>query len=97
MADDAYPYRNVNTGLVQQLTEDQAAIFPGAFEKLADDYDAVLAAQDEAHAALEAAKADGTKAEVKAAQADVKTADEAAASAVVTPAEETPAETPKES
>lgn len=87
---DAYPYRNVTTGLVQQLTEDQAAVFPGAFERLADDYEAIEAAQAEAHAALEAAQDSGSKAEVKDAKASVKDADAAAAAAVVTPVDTTP-------
>lgn len=93
---DQHPYRNVRTGVVQLLTEEQAAVFPGRFDLLADDYETREAEAAEAQAALDAAKASGApKSEVKDAQAAVVDAQKAADAAVVTPAAET--ETPKES
>lgn len=93
---DAYPYRNVTTGLVQNLTETQAAVFPGQFDKLAEDYEVREATAAEAAAQLDAAKADGSKAEVKDAKAAAAEAQAAADAAVVEPAVPASTDAPKE-
>lgn len=86
-----FPYRHVKTGQVQLLTDEQAEVFPGQFEKLADDYEALEAAAAEAQAALDTAESRDEKREAKAA---VKETADAAAAAIVTPAD-APTETPE--
>lgn len=93
---DQFPYRNVNTGIVQSLTEEQAAVFPGQFDLLADDYAEKEAVAAQAAADLSVAQESGSKSDVKDAKAAADDAAAAAAAAVVTPAQ--PADdAPKES
>lgn len=95
---DQHPYRSTRTGAVQLLTEEQAAVFPGQFDLLADDWEIREAEAAEAQAALDAAKTSGApKSEVKDAQTVLDEAQKAANAAVVTPAAEVTDETPKES
>jgi hypothetical protein len=82
---DQHPYRSVTTGVVQLLTEDQAGVFPGAFDRLADDYERLDAEARQAAADAENAES-GHKRE---AQAAAKAAAEAAANVVVESAADT--------
>lgn len=88
-----FPYRHVRTGLVQDLTVEQAALFAGAYER---EPEALTEDQITAQAQLEAALAEGsarTKA-AQEAQAQLDAANEAAASAQPAPEEPQPIPAP---
>lgn len=51
---DIHPYRNRVTGVIQEIPDDAASVFGDQFERLSDDYQAVL---DERDTAVAEAKA----------------------------------------
>lgn len=53
---ETHPYRNRMTGLTQEVTDDAAAVFGDLYERLPDDYEAVLDEKRNAEAEVEAAK-----------------------------------------
>lgn len=51
---DTFPYRHTDTGLVQHLTPEAAAVFGDKYERLPEGHESMTDEQLEAHARLDA-------------------------------------------
>lgn len=80
LVSDTFPHRHKDTGKVQDLTPEAAAVFGDTFERLPEGFETMTDEQIAAHAKLDAALDEGserTKA-AREAKAEVEKADSAA-------------------